>query len=191
MKRASLLLCALLVACSGRSAPPEPDWQRGVAPDLQGARVLVLPVQSATHDRQEVDRELFFALSERGAGVEWVETAALAGVRDGGGPTAVAPDNLPVGAFRMGEVRQIGDPLFGEVYRLAALVDARFVLLPVAAVELESSEGHRRGVLDVVLVEPRTGRVLWRALLQGNSGKAGSPALMVSAAERMAAQLLP
>jgi hypothetical protein len=191
MKRASLLLCTVLVACSGRSAPPEPDWQRGVAPELRGARVLVLPVQSASRDRGEVDRELYFALSERGDGVEWVDVDALDGIRDGGGPSTVAPHNLSLGAFRVGQVRQIGDPLFGEVYRLAALVDARFVLLPIAANELESNDGRRRAVLDVTLVEPRTGRVLWQVLLQGDPGEAGSPALLVSAAERVAARLLP
>lgn len=192
----SLTALGILAACGSRNPPPEPGWERGGVPALSGSRVLVLPVQRSSPVGLEMDRELMFALRERGPQVEWLDAGELEGALAGAGRLGADPTSLSVGVFAVGEVRQVGDPLFGEIYRLAALVDARFVVLPVAVrlARHESEDAAEAGwvvVLDAALLNPRTGRVIWQGIVQGGAGEADSPARVASAADHLARRLLP
>lgn len=158
---------------------------------MRGDRLLILPVQLAGPEGEHLDQELTFALRQAGAPVEVLSADELEDVLAGVGRLGADPRNLPVAAFEVGEVRRVGDPLFGSLYRMAVLTDARFVLLPVSAREGAGQEVCVRSlILNVALVEPRTGRVMWQGIVEGEPGASGSPAAAASVAERVAARLL-
>jgi len=195
---ALLALMGLLVlaACGVRNAPPppEPGWERGGVPDLRGTTVLLLPVQaSGVGDRGAVDGELRYALESRGPAVRWLGGRELEVLARQAGRLGADVHALPVSIFEVGEVERVGDPLFGAVYRLGAIADARYALLPVAArtTEVEEDPGQVRANLNLALLDTRSGRVLWQGILEGTPGAQGSPAPLASLAERVAGRLLP
>lgn len=193
-----MVMAVLLVvsACGVRSAPPPPGpgWERGGVPELRGTTVLVLPVQAlGVGSPGTVDAELRFALESRGPSVRWMAGAELETLAQQAGRLGADPNALPVAIFEMGEVERVGDPLFGAIYRLGAIADARFAILPVA-VRVQASEedpGRVRAHLNVALLDTRSGRVLWQGILDGAPGEIDSPAILASMAERVAARLLP
>ena len=195
--RTALLALTLMTApvgCGLGSAPepPGPGWERGGVPELRGAGVLLLPVQGQVGVPGDIDSELAHALREAGPSVRWIGGRELAGAAEGAGPLGGDPGNLPVSIFERGEVERVGDPLFGTLYRLAAVTDATYAVLPVTARGEGSGDDGRGSVsLNVALLETRTGRVLWQGILQGSEGSLGTPAATVSAAERLARRLLP
>ena len=211
-------MLAATASCGLRSPdePPGPGWERGSAPSLTGATVLVLPVQRSDVPDADIDGEISFALRARaGERVQLRDASNIDGMTQGAGALAVDPAHLDVGAFYRGEVGRVGDPLYGDQYRLAAFVGADFVLLPIEARAVahegahegasrgaseEAREGADEGahgeqgvsvVLNAVLLEPRSGRVLWQGILEGDQAPGGSPGSAASVSERLAARLLP
>jgi len=190
----ALILTVAVLGCGVGSAPepPEPGWERGGVPELRGASVLLLPVQGQAGVPGDLDAELAHGLREAGPTVRWIAGRELAEVAEGAGRLGGDPRNLPVAIFEMGEVERVGDPLFGTLYRLAALTDATYAVLPVTARGQASEEDGRSAViLNVALLDPRTGRVLWQAILQGDPEATDTPAPATSVAERLARRLLP
>lgn len=189
-RRALALALLLAVAGCGRKAPaPEPGVGGASPPDLRGSRVMVLPFQDAAALAGDPDAELAFGLRTRGEGVTWILPPRLeeALQRSPGLDTRLR--GLPVGMFSAGEVRRVGDPLYGELRRLAALVDAEVALLPVRA-WVHPGEGGPRIRMSAALVHVRTGRVLWFGVAEGDPGEAADPAALASAVESLARTLL-
>jgi hypothetical protein len=185
LRRATLLgLLAVVAACGPKvREAPGPGTTSGPAPDLRGRRVMVLPVQQNLGVRGDPDAELAFGLGERGAGVDWILPAELQErlARSPGVPANLR--GLPVSPFLQAEVQRVGDPLYGDLRRLAALVNAEAVLLPVQ-VGLESEAGADPTVVFwTALVEVRSGRVLWFSVLEGDAAPAGDPRGLASAVE--------
>ncbi len=184
----------LLAGCGIGSAPepPGPGWERGAVPELRGTGVLLLPVQGQAGVAGDVDAELVHALDEAGPTVRWIAGSDLEGAAERAGALGGDPRNLPVAVFEMGEVERVGDPLFGTLYRLAALTDATYAVLPVTARgETADDAGLASVRLNVALLDPRTGRVLWQSIIQGDPGAVDTPAPAASVAERLAGRLLP
>jgi hypothetical protein len=193
-----LLLLSLLAlttaACGLRTdtPPPGPGWERGGVPDLRGARVLLLPVQGVSGTGLDVDAELLYALRSAGPSVRWMAGEELQEIAARAGRLGADPQNLPVAVFEAGEVRRVGDPLFGELYRLAAMTDAGYALLPITVqAEGPDADGLVALNLNAALLDPRSGQVLWQGILQGTAGEAGSPGPLASAAEALAQRVLP
>jgi len=180
-----------VAACGGRTAaPPEPGTVRGVAPDLRGRRVMVLPVQQVLGIAADPDAELAYGLGERGVGVAWVFPAEIDEVLARSPAVQARTRGLPVGDFLMAEVNRVGDPLYGELRRMAALVDADAVFLPVqAALAAEPGEDPRVRFW-AALLEVRTGRVLWFSILEGQAFPAGDPRGLASAVDEVTRSLL-
>lgn len=178
--------------------------------------VLLLPVQRGGVPDADIDREIAFALRARaGERVQFRDVSNVRGMTQGAGALAVDPAHLDVGSFFRGEVERVGDPLYGDQYRLAAFVGADFVLLPIEARSVAHEapseavhEGAREGVhdgarggarggegvsviLNAVLLEPRSGRVIWQGILEGDRASVGSPGSAASVSERLAARLIP
>jgi hypothetical protein len=126
------LVLAATTACGARSAPaPEAGFQRGGIPDLRGERVLLLPPQMVRGGHAGVEQELLFALEGRSAAVTWIGPEAIRR-RAASTPTlALDPDGLPVERFLYAQVERVGDPLFGALYRLGAMEDANWALIPI------------------------------------------------------------
>lgn len=185
-----LLVASVLAACGGRAPPPEPGTTRGLAPDLRGVRVLLLPVQQNVGVSGDPDAELAFGLRERGGDIPWISAAEVEARFARAPGMQVRTRGLPVGMFLQAEVDRIGDPLYGELRRTAALVDAEAVFIPVQ-VSLQPVPGEEPRVRIVsTLIDVRTGRVAWFGVLEGGGFPANDPRGLASAVDEVARTLL-
>jgi len=182
------LLLLLGTGCGGPKAPPTAGEARGAIPDLRGRTVMVLPPQSLAGVSSAVnpDAELVYALSSRGEEVLWVFPEEMEAILRRSPSVQARIRNLPVGFFLQAEVERIGDPLYGELRRLAALTGAEIALLPV---ELRYGDGAYR--IAAALLDPRTGRVYWYGIIAGNPGPPEDPGALASTTDSLAQALLP
>ncbi len=190
LQTAGLALLVLLAgSCASNPGPPGPGEARGSVPDLRGQRVLVLPVQirEGVPPEVTVDEELAFALRNRGREVLWAFPPDVEGAlrRSPGLPARLR--DLPVGIFLQVEVERVGDPLYGDIRRVAALTGADVAILPIQL------RYHEEGVyrITAAVLSVRTGRVAWFGVIQGGKGGAGEAATLASMAEALALALLP
>lgn len=183
----------LVAACGGSRAPaPEAGDSTGRVPNLQGRRVMVLPVQEVRGLPAGADAEIAFALQDRaGDRVQWVLPREMREIlrRSPGMPIRI--EGLPVGVFLQAEVNRVGDPLFGYLRRLAAITDAELALIPVQVRHRPGGEGTEPAVeIAAALIQARTGRVYWFGVLEGEPGGAGDPRALASAADALARALI-
>jgi hypothetical protein len=180
-----------MAGCSARtSPPPEAGYERGGIPDLRGERVLILPPQRVEGGHPDLERELVYALESRGPSVTWIGPEAIRRRVAANPGLGLDPDGLPVERFLSGEIQRVGDPLFGVIYRLAALEDATLAVLPVLVREREEENGARAMELAVALLHPRSGRVYWYGIVDGAPGAPGDLAATASAVEALARRLV-
>lgn len=185
----ALALALAATACAKQSPAPEPGEAQGTPPDLRGSRVMVLPFQNVVGIGGDVDAELAFGLQGRGEGVTWILPSRLQEVVDRSPGLNARIRGLPVGMFGSAEVRRVGDPLYGELRRLASLVDGEVVLLPVQAWTRTGEEGeHVR--LSAALIHIRSGRVMWFGLVEGDARAPSDPGALASAVDALARTLL-
>ncbi len=190
----AVLLGSLLQACGGgTAAPPAPGQSRGAPPDLRGIRVALLPFQRVVGVSGDPYAELVFTLTDRGNEVSWILEDEMNEILERSPAMQTRTRGLGVGLFLQAEVDRVGDPLYGELRRLSALVEAEAILLPVQASfepnpEIEGSAPRVR--LSATLVEPRTGRVIWFGIEEGGEFPQGDPRGLASAVEQLARTLL-
>lgn len=186
-----------LLACGGRSAPPpSADAPQARPPDFSGVRVMVLPAQPApgTGPGEPVpglDQEIAFWLAESVPRVEWVTPPEIQRALDRSPSLPVRLNALAVSSFHVAEVRNIGDPLFGDLRALNALVDARYALIPVAAAWVPGEDGRSGRVeMNVAIIDTMGGRVLWYGAAAGDPAPPGSPEAAASAGRALARLLV-
>jgi hypothetical protein len=191
------VLAALLVLAAGatgcwsrNTAPPEAGYERGGVPNLRGERVLLLPPQMVRGTHPDLERELLFALEGRGGPVEWIGPEAIRRRVASTPNLGFDPDGLPVQRFLGGELQRVGDPLFGALYRLAAVESAAYAVIPVLARDREEADGSHVVEIGVALIHTRTGRVYWYGIVEGEAGPAGALPATVSAVEALARRLV-
>lgn len=188
-----LALVLVLGGCgASRQAPPEAGDSRGQVPNLQGRRVMVLPVQEVVGLSGAPDAELAFALQDRtGDRVRWVlpEEMRRSLRRSPGMPIRV--DGLPVGIFLQAQVDRVGDPLFGHLRRLAAITSADLALIPIQVRHRPGEEETAPAVeIAAALIHARNGRVFWFGIVEGEPGGADDPRALASAADALARALI-
>lgn len=177
----TLAALAALAACSGRGSAGDP----GPPPDLAGARVMIVPARAG--EPAAVDRELVFWLTDRAPATGWIlpdrieETVAS---NPGWQFQLDAPRRYAdLGSGRL----QLRDPLYGDLRRLGALLDASMALVPMGTRIRTDSLGVTVD-LAVALVSIRGGRVVWRHTVEG--GPAGSTDAGIAAAAAALARTL-
>lgn len=191
-RSAAALALAVLTACGGQQveAPPRPGEFQGAVPALEGHRVMVLPVQSMPGVRGPADAELHFALQERGPRIGWVFPDEMREVLARSPGLEVHMDALPVGVFRQAQVERVGDPLYGDLRRLAAVANADLALVPLEVRPALDSLGVvvPDGGLEVTatLINARNGRVLWFGVVAGEAGPPADPRTLASAMDALA-----
>ncbi|MGH7475093.1 MAG: hypothetical protein ACRELD_02275 [Longimicrobiales bacterium] len=185
------LLTVLATACGGRRPPSADDTPRP-APDLSGRTVMVLPTQTAAGGvaLASFDDELRFWLADRGPRVRWTFAAEMERALASAPALQIELNALPVEAFLRAEVKRIGDPLFGDLRRLGALVDARYALLPVAVAYVPAEQGPGRVEVGAALIDTVGGAVLWYGVVGGTRGEATQASVTASAAQALAAAVL-
>lgn len=188
-----LVVTIVLGACGGGTAPPpQPGDSRGIPPDLRGRRVMLLPVQRVQGVAGDPTAELAFALTERGDEIDWILEDEVVEILERSPAIQASTRGLPVSLFLQAEVQRVGDPLYGQLRRMAGLVDAEAVLLPIlASYEASSAVGATPRVrLTAALIEPRSGRVVWFGIEEGDDTVQDDPRGLASAAERLARTIL-
>lgn len=154
---------------------------------------MILPVQHNLGIPGDPSAELTFALTDRTREVKWiVEEDVQEALRRSPGIDADTR-GLPVGAFRQAAVERIGDPLYGQIRRMAALVGADVVVLPVS-VSFEANPevvgSTPRVRFMATILEARTGRVLWFGIEEGEDYPQSDPRALASAADRLSRTIL-
>ena len=179
-----------LAGCgAGTRPPPEAGFERGGVPGLVGMRVVVLPVQRRPPGHEALDLEVEYALRGIGPGVGWVFPDDLRAALERNPGVGVQLDGLPVQAFLAGEVEWVGDPLFGDLYRLGGLADAGYALIPVEARTRMGDAGVSLE-LHVALLDLRNGYVIWFGVVEGGEGMEGDRYVLASSAEALARRVV-
>lgn len=190
----------LATACAPRPVPaqssaPAPRPAQAVAPmDLSGQKVLVLPVQAAAgiqQSRDEVTRELLFALGERDTRTQWVEPDRLRAALRRTPGYAQDPDALPAESFRHHNERYMQGAMGSLVRRYSALMDVRLVLIPRGAQWLPAGSGGGGMVrISAVMVDARSGNVVWYGDADGEPRPTADGAALATAAAALAARMV-
>jgi hypothetical protein len=179
-------------ACAAsRPGAPTVGEGRGQIPDLRGQRVMVLPIQRTTTVRDDADSEIEYVFSERGEGVDWVFPGELSRALERSPGMQTSARGLPVSMFLESEVNRVGDPLYGRLRRLGALVNSDLVFLPVRMRYSAVNTAGEMGIeISAALIQVRTGRVVWYGVVGGQPGPVDNFANVATAVEALAAQVL-
>ncbi|HEX6631066.1 MAG TPA: hypothetical protein VF048_08240, partial [Gemmatimonadaceae bacterium] len=167
--------CAGAAAGSGAPGPATAEAAPAARPlaGLRGQRVLLAPVQRITAPdslglrTEALDRELGFALGERGLGATWADAATARRLAAQNPTYASDPSMLPLSRarpLRAGD--EVQDPLASQLRALVALHDGRFVVVPTELGVTEEG-GTRRAVLHLALVDARGAQVRWAGTTAG------------------------
>lgn len=183
-----LALATGLAACGGGHPLPEPG-AGPMPPDLRGSTIMVLPFQQPGTVPGDPDAELAFGLRSRGEDMTLILPPRLQEAVDRSPGLGARIRGLSVGTFGGVEVKRVGDPLYGDLLRLASLVNAEVALVPIRA-WVNPGEGGPRVRLSAALIHVRTGRVLWYGLEEGGAFEPDDPRALASAAEALARKLL-
>ena len=152
---------------------------------------MVLPVQAQRGVAGDADAELADALAARSERVRWLMPPALRAMLGRSPGLDVSLDALPVGVFLQAQVDRIGDPLFGQLRRLAALSGGQLALVPIE-VRYRRGTPERTGAVEVVatLIDTSSGRVIWFGVVGGEEGSEGDPRALATATDALARLLL-
>jgi hypothetical protein len=159
--------------------------------------VLVLPAQAAPGGREGgepvpgLDGEIAYWLGEVAPRVTWVLPPDIERALTRSPSLQIQLHALAVSSFHRAQVEIIGDPLFGDLRSLNALMNARFALVPVAAAYVTRAAGAGRVEIEVALIDTLGGRVLWYAAVAGDPGDPDSPSVVATAARALARAIAP
>lgn len=203
MKR-NLIFTALiaLAACSRQQAAP-PVPAASTAPVLIGETVMIFPVQrgsvpvadtSARHfgvAQDKLDAELAYWLPQLANGVRWVLPEQIQRSITRSPTLQIDINNLGVGAFQRAQVKRVGDPLFGDLRKLSAVLDARVAVIPVAAELIGSTPETARVQVATAVLDALSGNVLWFGVIESDTDARGAEAGVASAAQAFARAFAP
>lgn len=197
-------LALLLCGCAQRAAPPSAAAPQLPFPDMSGRAVMVLPVQAATpvvssdaavpavavpldaDSRATLEAELSYWLENAAPRVRWLLPAAVERAAQRAPTLDLHVRDLPVQDFLRVRLEAIGDPLYGELRKLGALMDVRPALVPIGAVWLREADGTGRVHLLAALIDTTGGRVFWQGVVAGTAGARADASTLASAAEALA-----
>jgi hypothetical protein len=207
-------LAAALALAAGACAPPAAPAQAAApapapaarptpapkpptavaAMDLAGQKVLVMPAQAVSgipQHRDDVTREVLFALGERDTRTQWIAPERLRAALLRAPGFAEDPDALPAESFQHHRERYMQGALGSLVRRYSALMDARLVLIPQSAQWLPAP-GGATGVIRIsaVVVDARSSNVVWYGEADGQPRPTPDAAALATAAASLAAAMV-
>lgn len=189
----------LIAACGGKrpsAAPPAPTT--APAPVLTGMTVMVFPTQRgpvpvadtlARHfglPADKLDAEVAYWLPQLAGTVRWILPASIQRAITRSPSLGIDISNLAVTSFHRAQVKRIGDPLYGDLRKLAAVLDARIAVIPVAAEYIGATPADARPQVATAVIDALEGTVLWYGILQGDTPATQDDAAIASAAQAFA-----
>jgi hypothetical protein len=192
-------LLVAAIACGGRGAPGGAEPAQAQEPEARpvvplsvtpftGQKVPVLPIthlivpsalamDSAVSPRERglawADSAFGEFLQARMPEVTWVLPAELRRVARRAPGMVGDPDRMGQASLRNPRLTTVPDPLRSSLRALAALTDARFILVP-ASVTFDGAPGTVRADVTFVVADIRTGAILWRAVPRGEGPTAAA-----------------
>lgn len=197
MKRI-IIMAALLGACGARPVTAPPGPTTAPAPSLSGQTVMLFPTQmgpvpvadtTARHfaiGRPALDAEIAYWVPQLAGTVKWILPAAIQRAITRSPTLAIDTDALAVGSFHRAQVKRVGDPLFGDLRKLAAVFDARYAVIPIAAESVGRTSDQARVQIATAVIDALDGDVLWFGVLEGDSAATTEAAALASAAQAFA-----
>jgi hypothetical protein len=194
---AVLLTLAFATACGGPKAPPPLPTTKS-APSMRGGTVMVFPAQTgsvptgdatARHwpaDRAALDAEIAYWIQQGPQRAKWILPETIDRTLARSPALGIEPRALAVGSFQRAQVKRIGDPLFGDLARLAAVLTATVAIIPVAAEYVGAEPATAVLNIATAVIDPTDGDVLWFGIIAGTEAGAGSSAAIASAAQAFA-----
>jgi hypothetical protein len=191
------MVLAVAAACGGPKAPP-PMPKAASAPSLRGAKVLVFPVQNgpvptgepnARHfpaERAAIDAEIAYWFKQHANAATWLLPENIDRTIARSPTLNIEARNLAVGSFQRAQVRRIGDPLFGDLARLAAVFSAQVAVIPVAAEYVGADAASAVLNIATAVIDPTDGDVIWFGVIAGTEAGVDSNAAIASAAQAFA-----
>ena len=133
--------------------------------------VVTLTSQAPLSDRTRTlawaDSLIGAAVTGRSPEVKWVLPADLRKMARRSPTVAPDPDRMGQALLRAPKLEEVPDPLRGNLRNMMAIVGGRFALVPAALAFVNEPAGAPapvRAELSLVLVDTRTGRIVWRSL---------------------------
>ena len=137
-------------------------------------------------DRAAVDAEIAYWIEEGPQRTKWLLPATLDRTIARSPALDIDLRELAVGSFQRAQVRRIGDPLFGDLARLAAVLNATVAVIPVAVEYIGADEATAQLHIATAVIDPTDGDVLWFGVISGSEQGVGSAAATASAAQAFA-----
>ena len=194
----SLVLAALVAAstaCAGQRAAERTRPAISVAPmTMSGQKVLILPAQatgSLPQARDEVTREIVFALRERSGGIDWVDPDQLRQALRRSPGFANDPGLLPPESFRHHNERYVAEPLASLLRRYTALMDARLAII-IPSVRFIPAPGGTGSVVRIQaqVVDTRSSNIVWWGEADGDVRDTADATALGTAAAALAARMI-
>ena len=157
-----------------------------------------------------MDAELQFALEESRGAEDWALPADVVRRVDRNPMLRTDPSRMAYQGLleKPDKRKQIYEPLHGELRSISALFDTRYVVLPISlfvetdspgpddpqpdsSADLHGPDASYRAHLLLAMIDIRSSRIVWWGEIAGEAGKADSPALTASLAERVAEAVAP
>jgi hypothetical protein len=175
----TLRIAGVLVLAVGTAPAQEPKASPAPAlllSPLAGQPIPVLPITYVVADSTVTpmlpaalaqrlawaDSLVGEALLGRGPEVSWLLPEELRRIARRAPGTVSNPDRMGQALLRADGLKRIPDPLFSQLRSLAAMSNARQVLVPAAVRFRRVVEGVRAEVV-LVLTDTRSGALLWRS----------------------------
>ncbi|HEX2166660.1 MAG TPA: hypothetical protein VHG09_05420, partial [Longimicrobiales bacterium] len=143
----------------------------------------------STESLRAIEAELSYWMPEHAHRVQWVLPAAIERAASGSAALQISVRDLSVRDFLRARLERIGDPLYGDLRRLAAVTDARLAFLPIGAVWIPETAGSGRVHIAAALIDTVGGRVLWYGVAASSVGASDDPGVAASAARALAVQV--
>jgi hypothetical protein len=202
-------LALIATACASSPAPPASDIEQQPFPDVGGQSVMLLPVQRIVpavslpaaadsmrparalsgESLRALESELAYWLPEHASRARWVLPDAIVRAAEGSAALQLNMRDLPVRDFQQSRLQSIGDPLYGDLRKIAVVTDARLALLPIGAVWIPEVGGSGRIHVAAALIDTLGGRVLWYGVAAGDAGQPDDPSAVASAARALTMQV--
>jgi hypothetical protein len=189
-KLTSLAGACLLMSCAApiqaqREEPQLPPVSPLATAALAGQIIAVLPltlvvadppldsdsVYAGYKDRraavQRADSLVGEGLQTRGPEVNWQLPPQLRKIARRSAGVVDDPDQMGQAILRSPGLKSVPDPLRSSLRSLVALAGGRMALVPASLGFGREPKGQIRADLSLVLVDSRSGKVLWRTLAYG------------------------